>query len=233
MIENNGWAYSTPVGRQVPLKDLADRAKAYGIASYIVDGNDVVAVYETAKRAVDLCRAGDGPVIIESKTMRMRGHAQHDPAEYVPKEMFEYWKQRDPLDLYEKYLNENKLWDAKQRKEIESRIDRELTEDLEYAENSPFPPPELSEQGVYCEDGCHTIEANWKRSKSELMPPKSGVAPVWKVEGFGIGEAGARRGGSAPASARGNGAKAPAAVKSANSGKKTGAKKVAARKGRS
>jgi TPP-dependent pyruvate/acetoin dehydrogenase alpha subunit len=233
VIENNGWAYSTPVGRQVPLKDLADRAKAYGIASYIVEGNDVVAVYETAKRAVDQCRAGDGPVIIESKTMRMRGHAQHDPAEYVPKEMFEYWKQRDPLNLYEKYLNENKLWNEKQRKEIESRIDRELTEDLEYAENSPFPPPELAEQGVYCEDGCHTIEADWKRPKSEVTPPKSGVAPVWKVEGFGSGEASAKRGGPKSTSAQGNGAKAPAAAKSANSGQKTGAKKVAARKGRS
>jgi TPP-dependent pyruvate/acetoin dehydrogenase alpha subunit len=245
VIENNGWAYSTPVGRQVPLKDLADRAKAYGIASYIVDGNDVVAVYDTAKRAVDQCRAGDGPVIIESKTMRMRGHAQHDPAEYVPKKMFEYWKQRDPLDLYEKYLDKNKLWDAKSRKEIESRIDRELTEDLKYAEESPFPPPELSEQGVYCENGCHEIEADWKRPKSELMPPKSSVAPVWKVEGFGGGESDARGSGATSAAAQGNGAKAPVSggsapqkMKSAGNGvgktaaKKSGSKKSMARKGR-
>jgi TPP-dependent pyruvate/acetoin dehydrogenase alpha subunit len=232
VIENNGWAYSTPVGLQVPLKDLADRAKAYGIQSYIVEGNDVVAVYETAKRAVDQCRAGGGPVIIESKTMRMRGHAQHDPAEYVPKEMFAYWKQRDPLDLYEKYLNENKLWNEKQRKEIETRIDRELTEDLKFAEDSPFPPAELSEQGVYCEDGCHTIEADWKRPKSELMPPKSSVAPVWKVEGFGSGAVSAKQGVSAPASTHGNGAKAPAAAKSTKSAKKPAAKKVLARKGR-
>ncbi len=244
VIENNGWAYSTPVGRQVPLKDLADRAKAYGIASYIVEGNDVVAVYETAKRAVDQCRAGDGPVIIESKTMRMRGHAQHDPAEYVPKEMFEYWKKRDPLDLYQKYLTENKLWDEKRRKEIESRIDRELTEDLKYAEDSPFPPPELAEQGVYCEDGCHKIEADWKRPKSEVMPPKSSVTPVWKVEGFGAGETSKKRNESTPASARGNGAQAPVAAKAqdsgnaksvnsgSNSGKKASAKKAVARKGR-
>jgi pyruvate dehydrogenase E1 component alpha subunit/2-oxoisovalerate dehydrogenase E1 component alpha subunit len=254
VIENNQWAYSTPVGRQVPLKDLADRAKAYGIASYIVEGNDVVAVYETTKRAVEQCRAGNGPVIIESKTMRMRGHAQHDPAEYVPKEMFEYWKQRDPLDLYEKYLTENKLWDAKSRKEIESRIDRELTEDLEYAENSPFPPPELAAQGVYCEDGCHAIEADWKRPKSEVTPPKSSVKPVWKVKGFGGGYADAKGSEATSADAQGNGVKAPPeaktsgkssqSAKSANSGansgtnsgahsqKKTGAKKVPARKGR-
>lgn len=180
VIENNGWAYSTPVSRQVPITDLADRAKAYGIQSYIMDGNDVIAVYETTKKAVDQCRAGNGPVILESKTMRMRGHAQHDPAEYVPKEMFAKWKKLDPLERYEKYLTDNKLWDEKTRKEIDTRIDRELTAELEIAESGPFPPAELAEQGVYC-DGCHEIEAVWKRPKDELMPPKSSVDPVWKL----------------------------------------------------
>ncbi len=188
VIENNQWAYSTPVKRQVPIRDLADRAKAYGIGSYIVDGNDVLAVYETSKEAVERCRAGDGPIIIEAKTMRMRGHAQHDPAEYVPKKMFEYWKARDPLALYEKYLTENKLWDAKSRAAIDERIERELKEDLGYAESSPFPPPELAEQGVYC-DGCHTIEPEWKRPIAEVTPPKSSVEPVWKVENYGALEA--------------------------------------------
>jgi len=123
ILENNQWAYSTPVKRQVPVKDLADRAKAYGIASYIVDGNDVVAVYTTAKEAVDRARAGEGPILIEAKSMRMRGHAQHDPAEYVPKEMFEYWKARDPIVLYEKFLTGEKLLDAKSKKEIDERIE--------------------------------------------------------------------------------------------------------------
>jgi TPP-dependent pyruvate/acetoin dehydrogenase alpha subunit len=196
IIENNGWAYSTPVGRQVPIKDLADRAKAYGIQSYIVDGNDVIAVYETTKKAVDQCRAGNGPVIIESKTMRMRGHAQHDPAEYVPKEMFAKWKKLDPLERYEKYLTENKLWDEKTKKEIDTRIDRELTAELEIAESGPFPPAELSEQGVYC-DGCHEIEATWNRPKNELMPPKSSVEPVWKLSAVGEIEQGEARGAAA------------------------------------
>jgi TPP-dependent pyruvate/acetoin dehydrogenase alpha subunit len=184
VVENNQWAYSTPVQRQVPLRDLADRAKAYGIPGMIVDGNDAVAVYETAKEAVERCRAGEGPILIEAKTMRMKGHAQHDPAEYVPKAMFEYWKARDPLTLYEAYLTEHKLWDAKTRKEIEARIEREIDEDREFAENSPMPPPELAEQGVYC-DGCHTIEADWKRPKAEVMPPKSSVEARWIVEDFG------------------------------------------------
>jgi TPP-dependent pyruvate/acetoin dehydrogenase alpha subunit len=197
VIENNGWAYSTPVNRQVPITDLADRAKAYGIQSYIVDGNDVIAVYETTKKAVDQCRAGNGPVIIESKTMRMRGHAQHDPAEYVPKEMFAKWKKLDPLERYEKYLTDNKVWDEKTRKEIDARIDRELNAELEIAENAPFPPPELAEQGVYCDDSCHKIEAVWKRPKEELMPPKSSVDPVWKLSATGSIEQGEARGAAA------------------------------------
>ena len=178
IVENNQWAYATPVERQVPLRDLADRAKAYGMESAIVDGNDVVAVERTARQAVAHARAGNGPVLIEAKTMRMRGHAQHDAAEYVPKEVHDLWKQRDPLSRHEKFLNENKLWDAKTKKEIDQRIAREIQTDVEFAENSPFPPPELAEQGVYC-DGCHTIEAVWKRPKEDVMPPRSSVKPEW------------------------------------------------------
>jgi len=184
VLENNQWAYSTPVARQVPLRDLAERAKAYGIASKIVDGNDVVAVYETTKGAVEDCRAGRGPVLIEVKTMRMKGHAQHDPAEYVPKEMFEYWKARDPIARYEAYLTEHKLWDAKTKSETEARIERELDEDQKFAEESPMPKPEQAKEGVYCE-GCHTIEAEWKRPKKEVMPPAASVEAVWKVADFG------------------------------------------------
>ncbi len=220
VIENNQWAYSTPVKRQVPLRDLAERACAYGIASYIVDGNDVVAVYEASKEAVERCRAGDGPVIIEAKTMRMRGHAQHDPAEYVPKEMFDYWKARDPLGRYEKYLTANKLWDAKTKAQIDARIERELKEDLEFAENSPFPPPELAEQGVYCE-GCHTIEPEWHRPIEEVMPPKSSTQAVWQVESFGGLEEAAAPPKRAAAGVSGDGARRPAA---------TGAKKMKAAK---
>jgi TPP-dependent pyruvate/acetoin dehydrogenase alpha subunit len=184
VLENNQWAYSTPVARQVPLKDLADRAKAYGIASKIVDGNDVVAVYETSKAAVNDCRAGRGPILIEVKTMRMKGHAQHDPAEYVPKEMFEYWKARDPIARYETYLTEHKLWDAKKRTAINARIERELNEDQKFAEESPMPLPEQAKEGVYCE-GCHTIEAEWRRDKKEVMPPAGSVEAIWKVADFG------------------------------------------------
>jgi TPP-dependent pyruvate/acetoin dehydrogenase alpha subunit len=178
IVENNQWAYSTPVEKQVALENLADRAKAYGVRSAIVDGNDVVAVEHTTREAVDYARAGHGPVLIEAKTMRMRGHAQHDAAEYVPKAMLEEWKRRDPLDRYEKFLTEKRVWDAKAKKEIDERIAREIQADVEFAENSPFPPPELAAEGVYCE-GCHMIEAEWKRPKEELLPPRSSVKAEW------------------------------------------------------
>ena len=169
----------------MPLRDLACRAKAYGIESAIVDGNDVVAVERAAREAVAQARGkGRGPVLIEAKTMRMRGHAQHDAAEYVPKQMLALWKQRDPLDRFEKFLTGNRLWDAKTKKEIDARIAREIRADLEFAENSPFPPAELAAQGVYCE-GCHTVEAEWKRPKQEVMPPRSNVKPEWRLSASG------------------------------------------------
>jgi len=203
VLENNQWAYSTPVEKQVPMRDLAERAKAYGIASKIVDGNDVVAVYETTKAAVEDCRAGRGPVLIEVKTMRMKGHAQHDPAEYVPKAMFEYWKARDPIVRYEAYLTQHKLWDAKKKAEIDARIERELEEDQKFAEESPMPKPEQAKEGVYCE-GCHTIEADWKRPKKEVTPPAASVEAVWKVADFG--GIGAEAKVAVEASSSGNGA---------------------------
>jgi pyruvate dehydrogenase E1 component alpha subunit/2-oxoisovalerate dehydrogenase E1 component alpha subunit len=197
ILENNLWAYSTPVKRQVPLENFADRAKAYGIPSYIVDGNDVVAVYSVAKEAVDRARAGDGPILIEAKTFRRLGHAQHDPAEYVPKEMRAYWEARDPILQYEKYLTAEKLLDAKGKKEIEDKIEALLATEREFAENSPMPPAEFAATGVYCAgDGCHKIRPQWERPLSEVTPPKSSVAPVWTVAGFGQGNRSS--GGNAP-----------------------------------
>jgi dehydrogenase E1 component len=133
--------------------------------------------------------------------MRMRGHAQHDPAEYVPKEMFDYWKARDPITLYEKYLTENKIWDAAAKSEIDARIERELDVEQKFAEDSPLPPPELAEEGVYC-DGCHKIEADWKRAKAEVTPPKSSIDPTWRLKDLPAY--------TQAAIAGGNGAKSPA-----------------------
>jgi len=197
VLENNQWAYSTPVKRQVPLENLADRAKAYGIPSYSVDGNDVVAVYSTAKEAVDRARNGEGPILMEVKTFRRLGHAQHDPAEYVPKEMRAYWEARDPITLYEKFLTGQKSLDEKSKREIGDKIDKLLSAERDFAENSPMPPADFAEQGVYCTgDDCHKIAPKWQRPIAEVTPPKSSVAAVWTVPGFGSGKGSG--GGSAP-----------------------------------
>jgi TPP-dependent pyruvate/acetoin dehydrogenase alpha subunit len=189
ILENNLWAYSTPVGRQVPLENLADRAKAYGIDSYIVDGNNVVAVYRTAREAVERARAGEGPILIEAKTFRRLGHAQHDPAEYVPKEMRAYWEARDPIALYEKFLTAEKLLDVPVKKEIDGRLESLLVAEREFAENSPMPAPEFAEGGVYCTgDDCHKIQARWERPIADVTPPESSVKAVWTVPGFGAGK---------------------------------------------
>jgi TPP-dependent pyruvate/acetoin dehydrogenase alpha subunit len=238
VLENNQWAYSTPVKRQVPIENLADRAKAYGITSYTVDGNDVFAVYKTAKEAVDRARAGDGPVLIEAKTMRMKGHAQHDPAEYVPPDMFEYWKARDPIALCEKRLFAEKFLDERGKKEMDERIDTLLARERDFAENSPMPPPEFAAEGVYCTgDDCHKIVPKWERPIAEVRPPRSSGEAVWTIAGFGRGKSANGSSGpihfgdtAAPANGSGAAAGAPenpsksvtasAAVK--NPGKKNG-----------
>ena len=228
VVENNQWAYSTPVARQVPLVDLADRARAYGIASVVVDGNDVVAVYGAAKVAIEHARSGGGPVLIEAKTMRMCGHAQHDAAEYVPKEMLEQWKARDPVARFERHLTEQGLWDKRTKEALDARVQREIAEDLAFAESSPFPPPELAEQGVYCE-GCHEIAPVWQRPVEELLPPKSSVRAEWPS----FAEAAEGRPGNArmPALAEGQTARAAASGNGARRGRaKAAAKRKSARR---
>ncbi len=181
ILENNLWAYSTPTYLQAGLTEFADRAKAYGIPGVTIDGNDVVAVYEASRAAVERARRGDGPTLIEAKTFRRKGHAQHDPANYVPDWMRKEWEAKDPILRFEKYLTEKKLWSEKDKKEILERIERELKVELEAAEASPLPQPEEAALGVYCEEGCHEIRAVWKRSPGEVAPPRHDAAQ-WFVD---------------------------------------------------
>ncbi|MFQ5723942.1 MAG: thiamine pyrophosphate-dependent dehydrogenase E1 component subunit alpha [Terriglobia bacterium] len=172
VLENNLWAYSTPIYLQTAATDFADRAKGYGIPGVIVDGNDVLEVYRVTQEAVARARRGDGPTLIEAKTFRRKGHAQHDPAKYVPEWMLKEWEAKDPIRRYEKYLTEKKLWTEKNKQQILARIDTELKQELAAAEASPLPEPEVAAQGVYC-DGCHEIKPEWKRSPEEVKPPRN------------------------------------------------------------
>jgi hypothetical protein len=100
-----------------------------------------------------------------------------------------YWEARDPIALYERFLSSEKLLDAKSKREIEDKINTLLATEREFAENSPMPPPELAETGVYCTgDDCHKIRAKWERPMAEVTPPRSSVKAVWTVAGFGSGK---------------------------------------------
>ncbi len=140
IVENNGWAYSTPAEKQTAVRDLAVRGKAYGIPATIVDGNDVLKVYDATRAAAARARQGGGPQLIECKTMRMKGHAEHDDARYVPQKQMDAWKKKDPIQRFEKYLASKRLMTEKEKAEIEARIEKEIRADVEFAEASPFPP---------------------------------------------------------------------------------------------
>ncbi|MFZ1918462.1 MAG: thiamine pyrophosphate-dependent dehydrogenase E1 component subunit alpha [Terriglobales bacterium] len=166
IVENNLWGYSTPSDMQFRVKDLAERAAAYGIPGVIVDGTDACQVYDACHEACERARRGEGPTLIEAKMMRMKGHAIHDAAEYVPRPLFEYWKQRDPIARLEDYLVSNKKWlTSAENKELSADVERQLEADREFAVNSPMPTPESAAGGVYCEDGCHEIKPKYAMPK--------------------------------------------------------------------
>jgi TPP-dependent pyruvate/acetoin dehydrogenase alpha subunit len=149
VAEHNGFAYSTPTTKQMRIENLADRAKAYGMPSEIVDGNDVEAVYEVAKRAVEKARDGGGPTLIEAKTFRMRGHAAHDNQSYVAKELLEEWRRKDPIENYERKLLDNDRATATELDRIKSRVESLLEEDLAWTESQPGFKGEDAVAGVY------------------------------------------------------------------------------------
>jgi TPP-dependent pyruvate/acetoin dehydrogenase alpha subunit len=161
IVENNLWAYSTPTEMQFPIKDLAERAIAYGVPGVIVDGTDACQVYDAAHEACERARHGEGPTLIEAKLMRMKGHAIHDAAEYVPKPLFEYWRKRDPIARFQKFLMDKKWLSADENQKLITAVDRELEADRDFAVNSPMPQPESAAGGVYCEDGCHEIKPKY------------------------------------------------------------------------
>ncbi len=151
IAENNGWAYSTPVEKQMAVPNIAERAQAYGVPARIVDGNDMLKVFQATRAAAERARRGGGPTLIECMTMRMKGHAEHDDARYVPKAEFEKWRKKDPIVRFEKYLLSKKLMTAKEKAAIEARIEKEIREDVAFAESSSFPAPEDATRPVWAD----------------------------------------------------------------------------------
>src|SRR5438128_2144015 len=130
VCDNNQWAYSTPTYLGYPVEQIADRAAAYGFEGVVVDGTDVLAVYREAKRAVEKAREGGGPTLIECLTLRMEGHAVHDDAFYVPKEMFEEWAAQDPIERYRTWLRGQAGMTDDEEDEITSGVKRLLNDAL-------------------------------------------------------------------------------------------------------
>jgi pyruvate dehydrogenase E1 component alpha subunit len=148
VVENNQFAYSTPLRLQ-SRTDFASKAAAYGIPGEKVDGTDVVAVYEAVSRAVTRARAGEGPSLIEAVTMRMHGHAEHDPADYVPPEMFEEWAAKDPVELFAAKLQELGIATAEEVATMREQARQEAIEARKKALGDPMPTPEDEEARVY------------------------------------------------------------------------------------
>jgi TPP-dependent pyruvate/acetoin dehydrogenase alpha subunit len=164
VVENNGYAYSTPLSKQTAARQLVDKAIGYGIAGDRADGNDVVATYEATKRAVDRARAGGGVTLIELITYRRKGHAEHDNQSYVPPGEIDRWaSENDPIDRYVKRLVSEGV-DKKELDAIDARVKDEIDRATDEAEASPMPEPTDALVGVYAD------------------PPT--VAPLWFREGI-------------------------------------------------
>jgi len=156
IVENNLWAYSTPTEMQFAIEDLAERGIGYGVPSVIVDGTDACQVYDASYEAVQRAHRGEGPSLIEAKMMRMKGHAIHDAAAYVPEPMMEFWRKRDPIARFEKYLLDRKWLSLADNRNLVAEVEKQVEQDRGIAEASPMPDPAEAAKGVYC-DGCHEI----------------------------------------------------------------------------
>jgi len=140
IIENNGYAYSTPTRNQCAAAHFVDKAIGYGILGLQMDGNDIVACYETMKQAVEHARGGGGSVLIEAMTYRRKGHAEHDNQSYVPAGEIEFWaKNNDPIDRYEYFLTTRKIASTDELNEVIAEVEKYLDAELAIAENAPAP----------------------------------------------------------------------------------------------
>lgn len=163
IVENNGYAYSTPVAKQSAAHQLVDKAAGYGVAGDRADGNDVLAVYEATQRAVDRARSGAGVTLIELVTYRRRGHAEHDNQSYVPEGEVERWAaENDPLDRYIRVLIDREKTDPAEIEAIDARAFSEVDAAAAEALRSPKPAGPDALSGVYA--GPSRLAPHWYRA---------------------------------------------------------------------
>jgi len=160
VVNNNQFAYSTPIALEMPTKTIAERAEAYAMPGVRVDGQDVLDVYVAARDAVERARGGDGPSLVESVSLRWRGHAGHDPAKYVPKEVLdEDMEVKGPVKRFQELLTKEGVVDEAAVAELNDRIKKEFDEGYEFAQQSPLPEPADVTAGVFADDGYWQREA--------------------------------------------------------------------------
>jgi TPP-dependent pyruvate/acetoin dehydrogenase alpha subunit len=154
IVENNGYAYSTPTAKQTACVSFTDKAIGYGVPGVRADGNDVLATYRVTKEAVDRARRGEGVSLIELVTYRRKGHAEHDNQSYVPPGEIDRWaRENDPLDRYRKELTGRHNLPAADLEQIDARVTSEIDEATDQAEASPAPEPRDALHGVYADPG--------------------------------------------------------------------------------
>jgi pyruvate dehydrogenase E1 component alpha subunit len=153
VCENNRYAYSTPLEKQMAIENVAERAEAYGFKGHVVSGNDLLAVVQLSERVIERVREGGGPALIECKTYRYRGHSEHDPALYRDKEELVEWESRDPIPRYEFYL-EKRGHDLRAiREQIDERTRRIVQQAVEFAEESSWPAAQEALEDLYAPPG--------------------------------------------------------------------------------
>lgn len=176
IVENNGWAYSTPPQLEGAMGDVANRAAGYGIPGVAVDGNDVRAVYAAAREAVDRARSGGGPALVECKTFRVRGHSEADDASYVPEEMRDVWSRRDPLDLLERSLLEEGVLDEAGRESTALRARDAIEAAVEQARQEPRPAGLNETWGIFAGPHSRPIRRATERVAVETRAAVATVA---------------------------------------------------------
>ncbi len=150
VCENNLYQISLPYSKQQTIKSVAERGKAYGIPGVAVDGQDVLAVYEVAKEAIERARRGEGPTLIEVKTYRFRGHFEGDPEVYRSKEEIEWWKNnKDPIKIFEDVLLKKGIATKEELEKMWEKARKEIEEAVKFAEESPWPTKEDVVEDVF------------------------------------------------------------------------------------
>jgi pyruvate dehydrogenase E1 component alpha subunit/2-oxoisovalerate dehydrogenase E1 component alpha subunit len=152
IVENNGYAYSTPLAKQTAVKDLKDKAIGYGIPGEQADGNDVLATYAATRRAVDRARRGEGVTLVELVTYRRKGHAEHDNQSYVPAGEIERWeRENDPIDRFVRVLGDSEGVEPNELESIDARVRDEIDRATDEAEKSPMPEATDALVGIYAD----------------------------------------------------------------------------------